>query len=85
MSEATPFISALSAAFGGCAPKRACGRSPGEFAQRIKIAMISGGDHTMMFGGPRRGSEEERRDPKGRKKSQWILSLNVSARIPTTR
>ena len=25
-----PFISALRAAFGGCAPKRACGRSPGE-------------------------------------------------------
>ena len=36
--------------------------SPGEFAQRMKIVMISGEDHTIMLGGPRKGSEEERRN-----------------------
>ena len=74
MSRSDPFISALRAGFAGCAPKRACGRSPGEFAKRLLLPGRRGPGEA--------GSEEERRYLKDGKKYEKMRYLNIFARIP---
>ena len=61
-----------------------CAPSPGGvLPQGIKIAMISGGDHTTIYRwAGEAGSEEERRYLRGHKKLEQMRDLNIFARIP---